>query len=133
MTANQHVNWPRKISLAVLTVYWALLFVGTHIPRLPTILPLPSDKVMHAGAITMLSFLFALAWSLRRPFGWRQFLAVLAILAVYAAFDEVTQPLMQRTADPLDWIADVAGALGGLASFFCARAIWRRMAQRVIE
>jgi len=128
MTANERVNWPRKTSLAVLTVYWALLFVSTHVPRLPTIPPLPSDKVLHAVSFAVLSFLFALVWSLRGPFGWRHFLAVLAILAVYAAFDEVTQPLTQRTADPLDWIADVAGALGGLASFFCARAIWRRMA-----
>ncbi len=129
MTANERENWPRRTSLAVLTVYWALLFAATHVPRLQPILVLRySDKLLHAVAFAVLSFLFALAWSLRGPFGWRQFLAVLAILAVYAAFDEATQPLVQRTADRLDWIADVAGALGGLAIYCGVRAIWRRTA-----
>ena len=129
MTANERENWPRRTSLAVLTVYWALLFAATHVPRLQPILVLRySDKLLHAVAFAVLSFLFALAWSLRGPFGWRQFLAVLAILAVYAAFDEATQPLVQRTADRLDWIADVAGALGGLTIYCGVRAIWRRTA-----
>jgi VanZ family protein len=90
--------------------------------------PLASDKVVHVVAFAVLSFLFALAWSLRRPFGWQQFLAVLAILAAYAAFDEATQPLVQRTADRYDWIADLSGALGGLAIFAGARTIWWRTA-----
>ena len=126
MTASDRMNWPRRASLAVLTVYWAALFVSTHWPRLQPILPLRhSDKFLHAAAFAGLAFLLALVWSLRGPFGWRQFLAVLAILAVYAAFDEITQPLMQRTAEQLDWIADVSGALGGLAIYCGVRAIWR--------
>lgn len=133
MPDSQRVNWSKHLSLAALAAYWLLLFVATHVPPLNLIPPLPSDKLLHTVAFAVLSFLFALAWSVRRPFGWRQFLAVLAILAIYAAFDETTQPLMRRVADRLDWVADVVGALVGLTVFCGAKAIWRRMSTFGVE
>jgi VanZ family protein len=41
----------------------------------------------------------------RWKFNW------VAVFAVYAAADELTQPLFRRHADPLDWVADMAGVL----------------------
>jgi VanZ family protein len=133
MTASQLATWQSRASLVMLTCYWALLFAGTHVPRLQPILVMRnSDKVLHAAAYAGLAFLLALAWSRRRTFGMRQMLAVLAILAVYAGFDETTQPLVGRTADWADWVADVSGTLAGLAVFAGVRAVWRRAMTRAV-
>lgn len=125
VSAGDRAHWAKRISPAVLAVYWAALFASTHVPRFS--LPLePSDKVLHSFGFTVLAFLLALMWSLRGPFGLRPCLAVLAIVAAYAAFDEATQPLVHRTADAADWIADVFGSISGLAIFLFARAAIRR-------
>ena len=119
--------WAKSTSVAVLGVYWVALFFTSHVPRLS--LPLePSDKVLHMSAFSALAFLLAFTWSLRGPFGLRQCLAVLAIIAVYGALDEATQPLVGRTADVMDWIADIVGASVGLAIFLVVRTVFRRHA-----
>lgn len=120
-------HWAKSTSVAVLGVYWAALFVATHVPQVS--LPLePSDKVLHASAFSALAFLLAFTWSLRGPFGLRQCVAVLVIVAAYGALDEATQPLVGRTADVLDWIADIVGASVGLAILLAVRTALRRQA-----
>jgi VanZ family protein len=124
---------PRKPDAApvwrlLLAGYWLALAVGTHLP--PTFPGLPgdnTDKLVHAAAFAGLAWLLATAWQnstgrLNRRhlrFAW------LAI-AAFAAADEVTQRLVDRDASASDWLADAAGAAGGLAVFWA----WQRVAER---
>lgn len=128
MASNQPTSLSKRISPVVLAVYWVALFVATHIPPVRPLFPNQSDKVMHFVAFAGLAGLFAWTWSLRAAFGWRQGLAVLAILAVYGSLDEFTQTYVGRHAHVADWIADVAGASCGLAAFAAARGFFRQRA-----
>jgi VanZ family protein len=115
----------KRSSLAALVAYWCLSFVATHTPVVPSVPLTSSDKLVHAVAYFILALLLAIAWSLRRPLGWRGYLAIFAILLAYGALDEITQILVGRRADVADWLADAAGAIAGLAVFAVARAIVR--------
>ena len=127
MSAGERANWRQTISLVALAAYWIALFAATHLPRLQPPLPLShGDKWLHASAYAGLALLLALTWSLRRTLTWRAWLAVIAILVVYAALDEITQALVRRHADAADWLADVVGIVGGLAVFLAARALVHR-------
>jgi VanZ family protein len=94
-------------SRLVLLLYWLACFLITHVP-----LPLPEgeplyphlDKVVHFGMYGVLAGLLAL----RLPAA-----KVAALVALYAAFDETTQPLVGRDFDWLDLAADGMGALLG--------------------
>ena len=105
----------RQALTCALLLLWTVALVLTHIP--PSEMPSPgiSDRLLHVVgywglatvlAVTMLSYRF------RR---WRRWVLGLVILAVYGAFDELTQPIFGRNASLCDWLADVAGlALGML-------------------
>ncbi len=92
--------------------YWVALFVSTHIPRVPwpSGLPEPNDKTLHVV------FYFGLAlmgWmvSSGRPVAHRWTnVEWFSVLAIYGAFDEVTQPMVNRHCSILDWFADMAGS-----------------------
>ena len=56
---------------------------------------------------------------LRRWLASPHWLSLLAILATYAALDELTQPLFARDAELFDWLADRAGAALGLGMASC--------------
>jgi len=110
--------------LVLLAVYWLVLFVGTHWPKLPGIHVPGKDKTLHAVAFAILTgiLLYALtrrAWLARR---WPIALAAIVIAAVYGAIDEWTQPYTGRTCDLLDWAADVLGAVSvGLGYLIATR------------
>lgn len=93
------------------------MFIGTHVPTLPTGAPEISDKLLHYLAYGGLAFLLAAdqavrgLWSLRRGF-W-----LLVALPIYGALDELLQIPVGRTADIHDWFADLFGATCGLAAF----------------
>jgi VanZ family protein len=98
----------------VLAVYWVALFVGTHVPVPPDIVQLAgSDKTLHFLAYLGLSLLIAVCV---RPRG-RTYLWLLLGLAAYGAIDELLQIPVRRSADVVDWLADVAGAAAGLATY----------------
>ncbi len=100
----------------ILLVYWLALFVSTHIPVPADLLRAPgSDKIAHFLAYAGLALLFGL-WVRRTPWGSQLHpLAAFLALAAWAALDELLQIPVNRTADPLDWVADAAGILVGLA------------------
>jgi len=104
----------------VTAAYAVALVVATHIPRLKVSFdiatPLPPDKFLHFVAYGMLGFLVGLLaaekshnWRRSFPYAW-------AVIAVFALLDEATQPLFGRTAEPLDWIADLVGGAAGLGA-----------------
>ena len=117
------------LSKIALGLFWLALFTGTHIPP-TTHIPLEAhwgDKVLHFSAYMMLALLLATVWELaggvltlrHLVFAW------LAILA-YGAFDELSQMLVDRDCELLDWIADATGAAVGLTIFVVLRSLFTR-------
>jgi VanZ family protein len=128
-------NTRRLIVLAGVVVYWGLLFAATHVPgdgqlRLPE--PIPHlDKIVHAAGFAGLAvFVCAAASSWWRPRP-AMYLAVVGLLAAYAAVDECTQGLIRhRQPDLKDWIADLAGTVAGVGLFAIVHSVLiRRRAQ----
>lgn len=125
----------------VTAAYAGVLVFATHHPQPDDLLPGISsiyDKLLHVAAYGVLGGLTMttlLAWgraprSAARPGPfviWPGF----AILALFAACDEATQPFFRRAADPLDWIADCLGlAIGMVAVGLAAGAAVRFAAAR---
>ena len=104
-----------------LALLWTLLIaVACAIPgdRLPPTAILTYDKVGHFGLFVGFGFLWALA--LAGPAG-RRAGRVFAAGVAYAVFTEVAQqtvPFINRSGDPFDALADVAGLAAGLALAF---------------
>ncbi len=116
----------KRLALASLAIYWLALFAGTHTPHPPKALELGTmDKWAHASAYAGLAFLLAWNSALRRGFSWRTAVAIVTLLATFGAFDELTQTLVGRDCDILDWSADVAGSLVGLTAFRLATIVHR--------
>ncbi len=95
----------------LLPAYWIFLFTVTHFPKLglPGRIP-QSDKIVHLvayGLLALLLWRFVMTFTDLSP---RFVYKALALIAAYAAFDEMTQPLVGRSADIWDWFADVVGA-----------------------
>ncbi|MEM6314676.1 MAG: VanZ family protein, partial [Planctomycetota bacterium] len=90
---------------------WVAMFVVTHVPSFHTGDPetgrMGFDKIAH--------FLgFALLACMLRVMLWWRVVVIVGVLAVYGVVDELTQPIVGRTADPVDWVADMLGVGFGL-------------------
>ena len=132
MTEPASTTWIRKAAAFALAIYWMALVAGTHVPRPPQLL-IPrglSDKWIHLLAYTGLAFLLCVNWSLRRHWNWRHCAALVALLALFGAVDELTQIPVGRECEFLDWIADVLGTSAGLLLFLAAWLVQRRMSWR---
>ena len=109
--------WVRRVFF----VYWVILAALTHLPRLPRAASgaLDHDKVVHTIAYWILA---ALAWWSWPPSGagkvLQRAMMWLVILAVYAATDELLQPLTDRNCELGDWIADFVGIVLGLGTAY---------------
>ena len=109
-------------AIIALSVYWVLLFIGTHIPARHLVQIRANDKFLHAGAFAGLSFL--LAWAIpTRKVRSINVLIALFVTIVYAGIDELLQIPVGRTADWLDFYADIAGITMGLSIYILGRAI----------
>lgn len=105
----------RRILLAALIALWSAEFIGTHLP-LPRLPRIPGkDKTLHLLAYFFIGILFLSTLLAYRVKFSKAFLAMLLIFPAYAAFDEITQPLVNRYADFADWRADMTGALAAAA------------------
>lgn len=118
---------PRATALWV--GFWVLAFIATHVPPPRQALPPPpwTDKVIHFAMFATLSFLGGRRWFLgashvpddfsaddpersAATLTFRDRLPVwVGIYVAYAAFDELTQPFMRRTAEWGDFLADLLG------------------------
>ena len=98
-----------------LVLYWMVAFLGTHIPIPAGVIPRGGgDKGLHLVGYAILASLLMGLRASRGPFGWYSALMRWMVLAMYGAFDEVTQSLVGRHADVADWCADLIGAAFGL-------------------
>ncbi|HEY1599902.1 MAG TPA: VanZ family protein [Pirellulales bacterium] len=122
-------------------LYVAAMATATHVPldgvRLPEWRLVPVDKAFHftayAGLSFLLSTLAAAIWTGSASKRWGHLLryfAVLPVVALYGVIDELTQPAVGRTADSLDWLADMCGAASGLVLFLVMRFVLKRQAER---
>jgi len=106
-----------------------LAFVATHLP--PPDAPPPilkHDKLLHVLGYAVLGLLTGwriaadcLSPASRRFWGW-----LLALIA-YAGFDELTQPVVGRSCELGDWLADAGGAAAGMLAVWlsCVHAARR--------
>ncbi|MBN2375946.1 MAG: VanZ family protein [Sedimentisphaerales bacterium] len=110
----------------VLVVYWPILFVATHLPRLPEMKVFGRDVTLHIAAYFVLMLIFWLArYGWEKPdFRKRQLYLALLVVAVYAAVDELSQKLVNRHCDIVDWISDMTGALAILVLMMILRRAW---------
>lgn len=99
-----------------LVLYWLVAFLGTHLPvRIPAgVVERGGDKLLHFVGYSILASLLMGLRASRGPFGWYSIIMRWIVLALYAAFDEVTQLLVGRHADVADWFADLIGSCCGL-------------------
>lgn len=119
--------WWRRATTLALSGYLLLMFSATHAPKIPkAIEPKFSDKWQHSLAYFGLGVLAGLWWGTRRSLWGRGALFVWGAILVYGAFDEITQPIVGRDADILDWRSDAIGSAVGLALVTVAlKAFWK--------
>lgn len=117
---NNPTNRMRTLFRVGLAVYTMALLTATHWPGLTIKGPVSrTDLVIHAGVFCVWTCL--LFWSgfvgvggryrrscLKRRLIWTGVAGV-----CFGAFDELTQPMFSRVADPLDVLADWFGVLVG--------------------
>lgn len=109
----------------VLGLYWPAQFITTHIPRPPQLQIFGRDVTLHVTAYFILTVLYWLArYGGVRP-DLRQFktYAALGLMALYAVVDELTQKLVGRDCDFLDWVSNMSGILLALALVFLLRRV----------
>lgn len=110
--------------LAALTLAYTLTLVfATHYPEPEELLgpnP-PSDKTLHFLAYGVLGLLAAAVLAVSGRWSPRSVALLATGLATFAVIDEVTQPWFGRSAEPLDWVYDLAGLAVGIAAMAAAR------------
>lgn len=107
----------RWIWIALFIIYLATLATATHISKPPEIVRgvLTFDKLVHGAAYAILVGLAWMAWP-PMPSSRRVTRAAmwLGLGSLYAAADELLQPLTGRDAELGDWAADVIGMVSVL-------------------
>ena len=106
--------------LIVAVVFTAIVVFITHLPQevLPNQPQLNGlDKLQHVVAYGVITFLFIL--SLKTPCSLLSASLLFIAVLTLGAIDELTQPLVNRTASFADLLADVIGFVAVLFFFIC--------------
>jgi VanZ family protein len=116
---------PAFVTAAAL--YWAAIFVLTHVPGGPDPGIEHLDKVVHFTAYLLLAFAIGSVLTVWRGFEtWIPF-AVWTVCVAYGAIDEYTQRFVpSRTASLADLACDAAGAAVGVTLVYCCVLALRR-------
>lgn len=108
----------KKVAYILLSIYWAILFIGTTLPgsQVPSLGM--SDKSKHFGGYMVLTILLYITLLFQDKFKvlkHHSAVAAFSIIAVYGVLDELHQRLIPgRSCDINDWIADMIGVTIGL-------------------
>ena len=122
---NLRLSQFRSGVVALLVIYWAALFVGTHVPAPMTGMQ-SNDKLLHLVAYSGLAFLVVWVIAGTRP-RLHSVIASVGLVVAYGAVDELLQLMIPgRHGDLWDWLADVAGAGLGLLLYFL---VWHGIEQ----
>lgn len=105
----------KQLSLGIFIAYSIFLLIMTHLPieQLPP--TQTSDKLLHLCAYGFQGLLVSLCLITYRPYRWRSLLYCFLGLCLFGALDEMTQALVGRFPEWLDWCADVVGISAGLS------------------
>lgn len=116
----------RIIAWGLTAVYWAIIFIVTHLPpqELPAVRV--SDKTAHFVSYALLSGGLFVSLSLTGLRASRAAVLVLLIAMGYGAFDEWTQQFVRRSSELDDWLADVGGALVAVGLMWLGRLLISR-------
>lgn len=126
----------RPWALAALVLFWGAMFVGTHTPMPDTVdFSHGTDKILHFGAYAGLAFLLGFWRVVTRTVTFRDYAAVFGITFVYSIADELLQaiPVLHRTADIWDAVADWCGSVVGLTALFLCLTFYRRYVRRPVS
>jgi VanZ family protein len=106
----------RRVAAWSCALVWGAAFVVSHLPPGGVAGVGRWDKLLHAAGYAVIAGVFA--WAIASPAGGRAGRLALAILVplAYATVDELTQPLVGRSAEWGDWLADAAGTMLGVAA-----------------
>src|SRR3954467_1216517 len=116
----------RRLVIVALVLCWAFALAMTHLPHPPPLGPPVSDKLIHFLAYGLLSgLLFLAVWMSRPNLRWLP-AGGLGVVVVYAAFDEITQPLFHRDCEFGDWLADSAAGVIAVSVLGTIRHLMRR-------
>ena len=126
------MRWlPKYIPWILLLVYWPVLFVLTHLPKLPPTGVTGKDKLAHFAAYLILTLLFWLAryGKLKPAFRSKPFYVALTFMLLYGVADELSQMLVpNRYAEVADWLANASGVAVGLLILMVLRQWWQWLA-----
>jgi VanZ family protein len=111
--------WMRLTLLITVCVLGLTHIPGQDVPQFLQVGDL--DKVEHMGAYGLIAGSFLL--SLKKPVRPALLLIGLAALAGIGALDEATQPLVNRTADIMDYASDLIGIAIACVVFLVGRLL----------
>ncbi|OPX23924.1 MAG: hypothetical protein B1H04_03205 [Planctomycetales bacterium 4484_123] len=103
---------------------WACAMVATHLPprRLPH-LGVGLGTSLHALGYFVLVGALWLTLDLHGQSRRRRLAIILLAVPLYAAIEEISQPLFGRCASLIDWSVDVLGTVTAVAVFEIVKAI----------
>ncbi|PCI10222.1 hypothetical protein COB72_04090 [bacterium] len=126
---NKPSNRLRTVFRVCFVLYAAALLTATHWPGLAIRSSFSRmDLVIHAGVLCVWTcLLFATQWvAMGRCGCFKRRLVWTGVAGlVYSVFDELTQPMFSRVADPLDIAADWFGVLVACGVI----ALWAKMSR----
>ena len=129
--------WLRRTCWALTAVYWAGIFVMTHLPpaTLRQHAPRMWDKLAHFLIYFFLAALLGGTLVLTIPRRRSIPLWVLLIGFAYGAVDELLQPFVRRDATLLDWVADALGVWVAVLLLWALQRwfVFPRMGEAVVE
>ncbi len=106
-------RWQRFLLISCTTL-WVTALVVSHIPAESLAEGPVGDKWLHFIGFFGLASSFhwtLFAYQHPRP---RRIALVVSVMALYAAFDEITQPMFNRYGDIMDWYADMVGMIAAV-------------------
>lgn len=115
----------RRSVRLLLVVYWGLMFLGTHLPKVPEPLEEVSDKTLHFLAYFGLYLLLLLDRRACNVFSWGKAVGLVVLCALYGIADELLQIPVGRSADVRDWFADMSGVLLAITITACMAFLFR--------
>jgi len=117
--------WPFRLLAVATGAYTAILLFATHHPKPGDLVGdlVHRDKMLHFTAYGLLGLLVAAMIAVAGRLSSRAVAFAVVSLLVFAAVDEVTQPLFGRSTEMLDWAYDSLGLAAGVAAVIGARAV----------